>query len=38
MCDSQQASAKWCFVCGVENPCGLKIRFFNDGPQRATPG
>lgn len=35
MCDSQQPSAKWCFVCGVENPCGLKIRFFNDGPQRA---
>lgn len=34
----QQPSAKWCFVCGVENPCGLKIRFFNNGPHgvRAT--
>lgn len=27
----QQPSAKWCFVCGVNNPAGLKIRFFNDG-------
>lgn len=35
MCNSQQPSAKWCFVCGVENPCGLRIRFFNDGFQRA---
>jgi len=34
MADSQQPSSKWCFVCGVENPCGLHIRFFNDGPQR----
>ncbi len=31
----QQPSAKWCFVCGVENPCGLKIRFFNDGYHRS---
>lgn len=30
----QQASAKWCFVCGVVNPAGLKIRFFNDGHQQ----
>ena len=28
---TQQPSARWCFVCGVENPFGLKIRFFNDG-------
>lgn len=35
MCNSQQPSAKWCFVCGVENPCGLRIRFFNDGHHRA---
>jgi acyl-coenzyme A thioesterase PaaI-like protein len=27
----QQPSSRWCFVCGVENPCGLKIRFFNEG-------
>lgn len=31
----QQPSARWCFVCGVENPCGLHIRFFNDGFHRA---
>jgi acyl-coenzyme A thioesterase PaaI-like protein len=31
----QQPSARWCFVCGVENPCGLQIRFFNDGHYRA---
>lgn len=30
----QQPSARWCFVCGVENPCGLKIRFFNHGLHR----
>lgn len=30
----RQPSAKWCFVCGVENPCGLHIRFFNDGHHR----
>ncbi len=30
----QQPSARWCFVCGVENPYGLKIRFFNDGFHR----
>jgi acyl-coenzyme A thioesterase PaaI-like protein len=32
----QQPSSKWCFVCGVENLCGLQIRFFNDGPQRCS--
>jgi acyl-coenzyme A thioesterase PaaI-like protein len=30
----QQPSSRWCFVCGVENPCGLKIRFFNEGLHR----
>lgn len=42
MCDTphadgrhdQQPSARWCFVCGVENPHGLQIRFFNDGHHR----
>lgn len=29
--NTQQPSSKWCFVCGVENPCGLHIRFFNEG-------
>jgi len=33
-CD-QQPSSRWCFVCGVENPCGLKIRFYNDGFHRS---
>lgn len=28
---SQQPSARWCFVCGVENPFGLRIRFFSTG-------
>jgi len=32
--ETQQPSAKWCFVCGVENPCGLHIRFFEEGPGR----
>lgn len=31
----QQPSSRFCFVCGVENPCGLRIRFFNDGHHRA---
>jgi acyl-coenzyme A thioesterase PaaI-like protein len=31
----QQPSSRWCFVCGVENVCGLKVRFFNDGHHRS---
>ncbi|MBI5958467.1 MAG: PaaI family thioesterase [Chloroflexi bacterium] len=31
----QQPSSRWCFVCGVENVCGLQIRFFNDGHHRS---
>lgn len=31
----QQPSSRSCFVCGVENPHGLRIRFFNDGYQQA---
>jgi acyl-coenzyme A thioesterase PaaI-like protein len=31
-----QPSSRWCFVCGVENDCGLKIRFFNDGYHRSV--
>ncbi|MBN1680636.1 MAG: PaaI family thioesterase [Anaerolineae bacterium] len=34
--NAQQPSARWCFVCGVENPFGLKIRFFNDGRHQAV--
>ena len=33
---AQQPSARWCFVCGVANPFGLKIRFFNEGRQRVV--
>lgn len=32
----QQPSARWCFVCGVENPFGLKIRFFNESFQQVV--
>ncbi len=32
----QQPSSRWCFVCGVENTCGLKIRFFNEGYHHCT--
>lgn len=47
MCDSQgapqdshvqQPSARWCFVCGVQNPAGLKIRFFSTGLHCVTAG
>lgn len=27
-----QPNSKMCFVCGVVNPAGLNLRFFNDGP------
>ncbi len=30
---AQQPSAAMCFVCGVKNPAGLRIKFFNDGPK-----
>lgn len=29
----QQPSARYCFVCGVENPAGLHIRFFETETQ-----
>jgi acyl-coenzyme A thioesterase PaaI-like protein len=29
---AQQPSSRMCFVCGVENAAGLRIKFFNDGP------
>ncbi len=29
-----QPSSKWCFVCGVENGCGLHVHFLNDGPSQ----
>jgi uncharacterized protein (TIGR00369 family) len=27
-----QPSSRHCFVCGVENPLGLQLRFYNSGP------
>ncbi len=32
----QQPSARWCFVCGVQNPAGLKIKFFSTGRHHVT--
>jgi len=29
-----QPSSRFCFVCGVENTCGLHLHFFNDGHHR----
>lgn len=31
-----QPSARHCFVCGVSNPFGLKLRFYNSGPGEVT--
>lgn len=31
-----QPSAKHCFVCGVTNPFGLKLRFYSTGPDEVT--
>jgi acyl-coenzyme A thioesterase PaaI-like protein len=28
---NKQPSARHCFVCGVQNPLGLKLQFFDDG-------
>lgn len=28
----KQANSKNCFVCGVDNPFGLKMKFYEDGP------
>ncbi|MEP7358001.1 MAG: PaaI family thioesterase [Anaerolineales bacterium] len=34
----QQPNSAWCFVCGLENPFGLKLVFYETGPDevRAT--
>ncbi len=38
MMDRLQPTSKHCFVCGIENPCGLKLRFVNndDGTVQTT--
>ena len=30
-----QPNAAWCFVCGLQNPVGLKLRFLQAGPGKA---
>jgi acyl-coenzyme A thioesterase PaaI-like protein len=32
----QQPNSKHCFVCGLENPFGLKLKFFITGPGEVT--
>ncbi len=29
---AQQPNSRMCFVCGLENLAGLRLKFFNDGP------
>lgn len=31
-----QPNSRHCFVCGLENPVGLKLRFFQQGPDRVV--
>lgn len=33
---NKQPSAAWCFVCGVQNPVGLKLAFYETGPAEVT--
>jgi uncharacterized protein (TIGR00369 family) len=32
----RQPNSRMCFVCGVENPAGLHLRFFDDGIDEVT--
>jgi len=32
----KQASSRHCFVCGVENPVGLHLKFYETGPGEVT--
>ena len=34
--DLLQPNSRHCFVCGLENPCGLQMRFFQTGPGEVT--
>lgn len=36
MTRQKQASARECFVCGVENPVGLRLKFYATGPGEVT--
>lgn len=33
---SQQPNSRLCFVCGVENPIGLALKFYQTGPGEVT--
>jgi uncharacterized protein (TIGR00369 family) len=32
----QQPNSAWCFVCGLENPLGLKLVFYETGPDEVS--
>jgi uncharacterized protein (TIGR00369 family) len=32
----QQPNSAWCFVCGLENPFGLKLVFYETGPDEVS--
>ncbi len=34
--EALQPNSRYCFVCGLENPCGLQMRFFQSGPGEVT--
>jgi acyl-coenzyme A thioesterase PaaI-like protein len=36
MTNRKQASGRMCFVCGVENPVGLHLKFYETGPGEVT--
>jgi len=33
---NKQPNSRHCFVCGVENPAGLKLKFYESGPGEVT--
>ena len=33
---NQQPNSRYCLLCGVENPIGLHLRFYDDGAGRVT--
>jgi acyl-coenzyme A thioesterase PaaI-like protein len=30
----KQPNSRMCFVCGIDNPIGLKLKFYTDGEER----
>ncbi len=32
----RQPNSRMCFICGLENPAGLRLRFFDDGKDQVT--